>query len=442
MKIYHKLLSEIEGERGVSAVIVAIVLTLLIGLAALAIDVGYLYATKNELQDVADAAALAGAGLLGEIYGNYIPSGDAGSYNVATLNYYTDDAESYDYKSIENIAAEVALKNKAGGVNITIQTGTSFNGGDIIIGKWPEGGPIDPTQYSPDAVEVTVRRDAGLNGKVATFFARILWSEFDSVTITATATAALRGKLEAAPGELELPIGVSRHWENLHDNGAGGCGEEIAFSPTTNPDACAGWNIWDNSPASDIRERYILANMNETVPDSDWDSPQTTSGVTEFNFINGDLSKNTFLNLMTLFQIKGYDVKIDGENEWAPILDENGEPVNYATEAQGAIVLYDDDGITPLYYPDFVEGQLVDGNTIERHRHAWQTTVVIYDSDDCAPSGDIKIIGFMRIELREVGGPSDKTVKGVVLCDQYTISHGGGSGGSLGVKGTIPHLVK
>ena len=79
MKIYHKLISKFKDQRGVTAIIVAVSLTMLIGFAALAIDVGYLYATKNELQNVADSAALAATGLLGDIYTN-LPGGSMAGY--------------------------------------------------------------------------------------------------------------------------------------------------------------------------------------------------------------------------------------------------------------------------------------------------------------------------------------------------------------------------
>lgn len=51
-----------SDERGASAVIVAILLVALLGFAALAVDVGALYAEKAQLQNGADSAALAIAG--------------------------------------------------------------------------------------------------------------------------------------------------------------------------------------------------------------------------------------------------------------------------------------------------------------------------------------------------------------------------------------------
>jgi len=58
-----KILSikQLYSQTGVTAVIVAIVLTTLVGLSAIVIDLGYLYAERNRLQNAVDAGALAGA---------------------------------------------------------------------------------------------------------------------------------------------------------------------------------------------------------------------------------------------------------------------------------------------------------------------------------------------------------------------------------------------
>jgi len=48
-------------DRGQVLVLVALAMVVLLGMAALAIDVGFMYCTRNELQRSADAGALAGA---------------------------------------------------------------------------------------------------------------------------------------------------------------------------------------------------------------------------------------------------------------------------------------------------------------------------------------------------------------------------------------------
>src|SRR5664279_4980316 len=50
-----------RGERGQVLAIVALALVALLGISAFAIDVGYAYYAKRQLQSATDAAALAGA---------------------------------------------------------------------------------------------------------------------------------------------------------------------------------------------------------------------------------------------------------------------------------------------------------------------------------------------------------------------------------------------
>ena len=56
----HRSCSQ-ANQKGAVIVMVAILMVVLIGCAALAVDVGYLYVARTELQRAADAGALAGA---------------------------------------------------------------------------------------------------------------------------------------------------------------------------------------------------------------------------------------------------------------------------------------------------------------------------------------------------------------------------------------------
>ena len=49
MKSYFKFFEKVRNQAGVTAVIVAIVMPVLIGFTELAVDVGYMHVTKNEL---------------------------------------------------------------------------------------------------------------------------------------------------------------------------------------------------------------------------------------------------------------------------------------------------------------------------------------------------------------------------------------------------------
>ena len=56
--------SRLSERDGATVIIVALALVMLLGFGAFAVDIGYLYVVRNELQNAADAGALAGAAAL------------------------------------------------------------------------------------------------------------------------------------------------------------------------------------------------------------------------------------------------------------------------------------------------------------------------------------------------------------------------------------------
>ena len=117
----------IGNKKGTIAIIVGVSLVVLIGFAALAVDLGYVYMKNVELQTTADAAALAGAGAL-----------------VSYGNDQTKVAEKI-YQFVEkNFAAQ---KDPSG--NVPAVTGITYyrNG--------------EPDSTDPNQVEVQVTRSEG-----------------------------------------------------------------------------------------------------------------------------------------------------------------------------------------------------------------------------------------------------------------------------------------
>ncbi len=384
MKSHKRLVSRIKDQSGITAIVVALVLVVIIGITAFAVDIGYVTVTKNELQNVADAAALAAARQLGAIY-----------QGMSYEEQQSYDSEG-DTEQIKGPAIDVASKNKAGGGYVTVSPA------DIIIGDW-DGNILNETTAQPDAVQVTARRDgSSANGPITTFFARIFG--IDTIDVWADATAALTGQSEAEPGEVELPVGISRYFFDTHT-----CNSHIKFYPTNDPDSCAGWNTFTSSPANDSTIRDVL--------EGSIISPHTIAGDTTYEFTGGTLSNPTFEALLTLFQHNGYDVDDDGN----PIPD-GGEP----------IPLLDSDG-NQLLYPDGTP----------RNKHAWDTTVVVYDWDDCSnPNASILIAGFARVLITDVQESPNKTILGTVICDYVDSEDTHGGGGDYGTKGSIPNLVE
>jgi Flp pilus assembly protein TadG len=412
-----RLLLHLKNQRGVSAILVAIVLFVLLGFAALAIDLGYLFATRNELQNTADAAALAATRRLGEIY-QAMPTSQQPTYDLGD--------HPGDKTSIATVATNVAGENKAAGESMAIQIE------DIQIGQWDFVNRIlTVTDAQPDAVRVTARREEGsVMGPISTFFARIFG--IDAMNVNAVATAALSGLGETTEGELELPIGISHFWFNNPE----WCDDTIKFSPTKDPDACAGWTAFTYNP-NDANLRKILQE------DPNLESPATIAGDTEFNFIGGDLSQNTFDELLMLFKDKGYDVDqygnpvdVDSDGNPDPGAKSDGYVGTVDGEERATVPLTNEAG-ERLYYPDDNK------DPTPRNKHVWKTKVVVYGWEDCSnPNTTITIVGYAPIELTDVVGAPEKLVQGKVTCGEYSSEDLRGGGAYAGIKGTIPGLVE
>ncbi|MEJ2098669.1 MAG: pilus assembly protein TadG-related protein [Desulfobacterales bacterium] len=117
----------LNDQHGVSAVIIAICLLILVGFVALAIDVGHLYVAKNELQNAADAGALAGA-----------------------MNLFTEDMTSIN-EAANQIAYDAAVANLADKYPVELKDHLS-NNGDVQRGHWS----VKNRTFTPNASTVVV----------------------------------------------------------------------------------------------------------------------------------------------------------------------------------------------------------------------------------------------------------------------------------------------
>ncbi len=395
----------LRDNRGAVAVVVAIIMTVLIGIAALAVDVGYLYATKNELQNVSDAAALAGAGFLGRTY--------------ATLSYSDQQTHVFDRSAVVTAVRQVAAKNRAAETSIVI------NDSDVVIGTW-NGTSVDPTLTAPDAVRVTARRDDTANTPVTTFFARI-WG-IDTVDIQADATAALTGPAVVAEGELKTPFSLSEL------NFPNDCSDSIMFSPTT--ESCAGWhNFFDPINAAKMNDKLfgfikgdgqdpdtnpcLLAPCGQDWLDANFDmnkdpDPATTPEATAGDFF--DHQGGTIASLFT-----GAVITDPTMDTGSPI---DGNPKNPAP-------------LPALFH--YFKRRDGDGDDTK-----WTATIPVYkDGETCGnPHGMMEIVGFARIEIFMPNPPPDNTISVRVDCNQSFITGRGGGGLYGNLKGTIPNLVE
>ncbi len=150
--------------RGAAAAMVAVSSFVLVGFAALSVDVGHLYSTRAELQRTADAAAMAAASQLADY-----TSGDP-------------------LTAARAAAQDMATRNTVLGAGLTLD-----NGRDIVFGRavWNSTNQryvFTPTESFSNAVRVTARRTSdSANGPVPLFFGRVFGHSTKDITATATA---------------------------------------------------------------------------------------------------------------------------------------------------------------------------------------------------------------------------------------------------------------
>jgi hypothetical protein len=191
----------------------ALLMTVLIGMLAFSIDIGYICAVEAELQAAADSAALAGAQQMQNAFVSYYSPGQTQQFLIYT-QLTTDTANP---ASPIPTAQQFAAANRAGGVYIQVPTS------DITFSYYDGTNPFVPASYPtyfPNTITVTTRRDSTANGPLGLFFARIFGITTTDLTATASATiyAGDVSSLQVIPGVNAhiLPVALDANvWSNF-----------------------------------------------------------------------------------------------------------------------------------------------------------------------------------------------------------------------------------
>ena len=172
-------------QKGAVSVLVALTLPVLMGVGALAVDLAYLHVVRNELQNDADAAALAGARKL-----------------------YVSGAAALDWSGAATTASNAIALNSAAGHTLA--------DGQVLTGYWDttqaatglQGLPMTPGPNDAPAVQVSLGKREGQNqGPVRTFLASIWGVYAKPVRVTAVAGVSSPGTIQ--PGGL-FPFAISK----------------------------------------------------------------------------------------------------------------------------------------------------------------------------------------------------------------------------------------
>jgi len=265
----------LDNSRGVVAVMVAVTLMVLLAMAAAAIDIGHAMVARNELQNAADAAALAGARTLGIAYEGMTP---------AQMAIYT--LTGGDRAAIVSAAQTTSVLNKAAAVDVSVLAS------DVQIGLWNSATrTFTSTTNQPRSVRVVTHRDGSANGPISTFLANVVG--LSSVNVSAAATAELTAIGSTPLGALDFPLAISELFFSQY-----GCGDSIQLYPSNGtPNSCAGFTTFTQTPSNDNAMRNILNGMIAGT----YQAPPTTAGITQLQFTNGTLSNPTWTALQNLF---------------------------------------------------------------------------------------------------------------------------------------------
>lgn len=255
---------QFTADRGSVLVLVAVLLLALLGFAALATDIGHLAVVKGELQNAADAGALAGAA---QLY--YRDSGQPAPPDPSLAGHVNPGA---------NRAAQIAAaKNTSVRVPVEVTIGDD-NQGDVERGHWSVGSrtftpnaslaPIATAGVSDadldadtgfiNAVRVRVhRRDT----PVPTFFAQVL--NYLGFEMSAEAVAYLGFPRSFKAFDFDWPLAVCE--ESLLDSsGKYSCGQARLINSSSSATAnTGGWTNYslcsDTAPGDPVGGSSISA---------------------------------------------------------------------------------------------------------------------------------------------------------------------------------------
>ncbi len=296
--------------RAVTAALVLLMIPVLIGFAALTIDIGAMYNTRADLQRTADAAALAGvAALTSDTMMQYRETS-----NAALLSQVTTAATG-------DIHYFSGLNHSFGSSTMYIEPGDITTGWlDITSSTTPIQGNPPPGEFS-NAVQVIARRtSAGLNGPLDLFFAPIFGTSTSDLSAAAVA---------------------------VFDDRVSG------FDPETGSGYLVPFTINDN-----IYQEQLADGSDDYEYDGDTDSVSSGSdGVGEINLYPYNLAPGNFglLNIATLNQglpamatqiengVTGADLQAEIGTSDLIFYDSEGDPVHYHVTGNPGMTV----GLTP-----------------------------------------------------------------------------------------------
>jgi Flp pilus assembly protein TadG len=224
------VLSNLKDQTGAVAIMVALLLIVFIGFAVLAIDLGHLYVVRNELQNGADAGALAGARFL------YNDSGTAVNTGANQIAIDAATANKSEKTSVEVNSDEV----QRGHWSFATRTFTP-NDSTAPVDLWNVSTEeLDADINFINAIKVVTRRQTL---PAASFFARIFGHDSFQLASDAVAYIGFAGTL--LPEDVDQPIAICA--ESLLIDGKYSCniGRMINSGQNIDSSETGGWTSFN-----------------------------------------------------------------------------------------------------------------------------------------------------------------------------------------------------
>ena len=182
-----------DRQGGVSIVLVALALFMLLAFTALSVDGGNLFVARNELHNAADAGSLAGA--------RFLYTTDGSSVNPGANQIATDAAQANNSQS-ESAEVISALRGHWSFADRSFTANPSLDSVDLF-GQTTEELDLNPNFIN--AVEVVTARQ---QTQVEAFFGRVLGFEGYDVTARSVAYIGFAGTVR--PEDLDQPIALCK----------------------------------------------------------------------------------------------------------------------------------------------------------------------------------------------------------------------------------------
>ncbi|HXV21364.1 MAG TPA: TadG family pilus assembly protein [Desulfuromonadales bacterium] len=297
-------IDRLKDEGGAVVVLFALLLIVFLSAAALAVDIGHLVVVKNELQNAADAGALAGAGQL-YFRADQPPVAES----EAEIGWVNPGAN--------QSAREAAIRNTSVKVAVEVNNLTGDNTGDVQRGHWSfwerkfypldETAPIDIGSYTEDqldrmdgqagrpafinAVRVVTHREGT---PAPSFFARLLGYENFAMQAEAVAYVGFAGG-SFEESVFDQPIAICEE-SILDENGLYSCGKGRMINSASKEDSNTGaWTNFSVGCTDNVNNSDLMGLINYPS-DCDGSNPMRIPGGVGIS-VGGGQNDNIFSDI-------------------------------------------------------------------------------------------------------------------------------------------------